>query len=40
MIARCRGWGWGREMVEGDQKGQTYKVSKFWGCTIQHDDYR
>ena len=33
--ARSRGIG------EGGQKVQTsnYKINKFWGCNVQHDNY-
>lgn len=45
MIARGRGgsagWGGVRETDEGGEKVQTssYKISKFWGCSVQPGDY-
>ena len=35
-----QGWRVG-EMGKGGQKVQTssYKISKSWGCDVQHDDY-
>ena len=42
-MAEAGGW-WlvvGGQMSEGHQKVQTsnYKISKSWGCNIQHGDY-
>ena len=33
--------GGGGELDEGGQKGQTssYKISKYYGCNVQHDKY-
>ena len=45
VIARGRGgsagWGGVRETDEGGEKVQTssYKISKFWGCSVQPGDY-
>ena len=40
VVARGKGWGMG-EMAECGQRVYiaSYKVNKFWGCNIQHDDY-
>lgn len=39
-VARGRGC-WMDETVQGGRKVQTYsyKISKTWECSIQHDDY-
>ena len=31
----------GGELDEGGQRLQTpsYKINKYWGCNVQHDDY-
>ena len=40
VVARGRGWVVG-EMDEDGQKVPTFsdKMSKSWGCNVQHDDY-
>jgi len=39
VVARGERWGTG-EMCEGGENVQTsrYKVTKFWGCNIQHGE--
>ena len=40
MVIKGRGWEKG-ELEEGGHKVQTsgYKISKYEGCNVQHDNY-
>ena len=41
LICYLKHYLWVGELDEDGQKVQTfsYKIKKYWGCKVQHDDY-